>query len=100
MKVTADCNIICASLYFHYNDSASLLFLSLTSLPIHPFPLVAAIRTARRGGLSVSPEDFEDSLRSFFSARGVPLAGMAEAAGISFPSWLKGLGGQSSEALA
>ena len=48
----------------------------------------------------MSPEDFEDALKSFFSARGVPLAGMAEAAGISLPSWLKGLGGQSAEALA
>lgn len=68
--------------------------------PLLITPNPAAIRTARRGGVSVSPEDFEDSLRSFFSARGVPLAGMAEAAGMSFPSWLKGLGGQNSEALA
>ena len=74
--------------------SSHFLFFTFLFFPI------AAIRTARRGGISVSPEDFEDSLRSFFSARGVPLAGMAEAAGISFPSWLKGLGGQSSEALA
>mmetsp|Transcript_12785 Transcript_12785/g.12435 ORF Transcript_12785/g.12435 Transcript_12785/m.12435 type:complete len:551 (-) Transcript_12785:8-1660(-) len=52
----------------------------------------AAIRTVRRGGLEICQEDFEDALKSFFSARGVPLAGMAEAAGINLPSWLKGFG--------
>jgi hypothetical protein len=77
-----------------------LILPNTTSNLPHTTSLPAAIRTARRGGVSVSPEDFEDSLRSFFSARGVPLAGMAEAAGMSFPSWLKGLGGQNSEALA
>jgi ATP-dependent 26S proteasome regulatory subunit len=29
----------------------------------------AAIRTVRRGGLEICQEDFEDSLKSFFSAR-------------------------------
>lgn len=55
----------------------------------------AAIRTARRRGVSTSATDFEDALRTFMSGRGVSLpAMMAEAAGLpSFSSLFKGLGG-------
>ena len=57
----------------------------------------AAIRTARRGGSSVSEEDFEDAVRSFYSGRGLPLAGIAEAANNVLPSWLGGAGGRGDE---
>ena len=53
----------------------------------------AAIRTARRQGLEVCATDFDDALRSFFSARGLPLSGIAEAASNVLPSWLGGGGG-------
>ena len=56
----------------------------------------AAIRTVRRQGSTVSADDFDDALRSFFAGRGFPVAGMAEAAGLQMPSWLKGLVSQSS----
>ena len=36
----------------------------------------AAIRTVRRAGSLVSPEDFDEALRSFFAGRGFPVAGM------------------------
>jgi cell division protease FtsH len=60
----------------------------------------AAIRTVRRQGSTVSAEDFDDALRNFFAGRGFPVAGMAEAAGLQMPSWLKGLVSQSSNPAA
>lgn len=55
----------------------------------------AAIRTARRRGVSTSASDFDDALRTFMSGRGVSLSAMvAEAAGLpSFSSLFKSLGG-------
>jgi ATP-dependent Zn protease len=50
----------------------------------------AAIRTARRQGSEINNADFEDALRSFLSARGIPLSGIAEAASSVLPSWLGG----------
>ena len=53
----------------------------------------AAIRTARRGGQSVSAADFDDALRQFFSGRGISVAGLTELVGASMPAWLKQLSG-------
>lgn len=49
----------------------------------------AAIRTARRGGTEVNADDFEDSMKSFYSGRGVPLSSLAEMTGLTLPNWLK-----------
>ena len=49
----------------------------------------AAIRTVRRGASSVSSDDFEDAVRSFFGGRGVSVTGFAEAL---VPAWLRGEG--------
>ena len=59
----------------------------------------AAIRAARRGALEVSGEDFDDALNSYYSSRGIPLAGMAEAAGLGLqlPSWLRSVLGSASQ---
>lgn len=54
----------------------------------------AAIRAARRQDLVVNNADFEDALRSFFSGRGIPLSGIAEAASNVLPSWLSGVAGK------
>jgi AAA+ superfamily predicted ATPase len=54
----------------------------------------AAIRTVRRGATVINSDDFEDALKSFFSTRGVQLAGLAEAAGFQIPEWLKKIAGQ------
>ena len=54
----------------------------------------AAIRAARRRDTEVNNADFEDALRSFFSARGIPLSGIAEAASNVLPSWLSGVAGK------
>jgi hypothetical protein len=55
--------------------------------------VLAAIRTARRGGQTVSAADFDDALRQFFSGRGISVAGLTELVGASMPAWLKQLSG-------
>ena len=49
----------------------------------------AAIRTARRGGTEINADDFEDSMKSFYGGRGVPLSSLAEMTGLTLPNWLK-----------
>ena len=54
----------------------------------------AAIRTARRGGKEITVADFDEALKSFFSARGAPqLSGLIESAGVQMPGWLKQITG-------
>jgi cell division protease FtsH len=40
----------------------------------------AAIRTARRGGEEIEPQDLDDALKSFYAGRGVSFSGLAEVA--------------------
>jgi hypothetical protein len=46
----------------------------------------------------VAAEDFDDALKTYYSSRGIPLAGMAEAAGLGLqlPSWLRNIMGTAS----
>ncbi len=53
----------------------------------------AAIRAARRQDVQVNANDFSDALRSFYSGRGIPLSGIAEAASNVLPQWPSWLGG-------
>lgn len=53
----------------------------------------AAIRAARRQDMQVNANDFADALRSFYSGRGIPLSGIAEAASNVLPQWPSWLGG-------
>ena len=49
----------------------------------------AAISTARRQGDIITNADFDYAVKTFYSGRGIPLAGLGEAI---IPSWLRGVG--------
>ena len=52
----------------------------------------AAIRTARRGGLQISTDDFDAALDQFFSARGTSVASITEGIEETLSSWQKKVG--------
>lgn len=58
----------------------------------------AVIRTARRGGTTTNYDDFEDAVKTFYSARSINMQGVSELGGQLVPDWLKKIVGNDSQA--